>query len=313
MPDIVSLGSINVDLVRTVESTELAELADRYPWFPPAGATIEIDTSPDGFETDACEQFLGGKGANQAVAASKGGAETTLLGKVGTDQADYGVLESLRDAGVDVDGVATSSNTTGKAYIFVDETGENRIGIVEGANGAVGPAYVHDRYHEIQSAECVLLQNEIPATAMHALLDALDDEDESDRPTVILDPVPTAGIEAYFSHESIDIVTPNEVEYRALEGILDAFDGIVIRTQGPDDVVVTLADGSDFTVSPPAVTVADTTAAGDVFTGFLAARYARGDELRAAVEIAAVAASLSTTEDGAQQSIPSMDAIRRFD
>jgi ribokinase len=308
MADVVSFGSINVDLVRTGTDEELARLADEYEWLPPAGATVSVSAYPD-LPDASFRSFLGGKGANQAVAAAEAGAATALLGKTGTDQAQYDVLDSLRDRDVDVDRVERADVPTGVAYIFVESDGTNRIAVVDGANGTVDESYVESTIETVLDAECLLLQNEIPIRPMEVLLDRI--EGSSSRPTVLFDPSPVDRAERVIAHDAVDVVSVNESEQRALIDYLDSFDGTVVTTRGSDDVRV---DGSEtFTVSPPTVSPVDTTGAGDVFNGYLAAGLAAGETLRSAVELAVTAAALSTETEGAQNSIPSRADVLAFD
>ncbi|MEF8891149.1 MAG: PfkB family carbohydrate kinase [Haloferacaceae archaeon] len=307
MGDVVSLGSVNVDKRYHVAESELGELDDRYGWFPDRGQTVQVEDAPTAFLDGPDDVRHGGKGANQAVAAAKAGAATELLGKVGPDHETVDVLGRLTDAGVGTGQVGVASDPTGTAHVFVDPAGDNRIVVRPGANGTVDGAYVRARYDTIRSADCLLLQNEIPADPVVDLLSAL--ATERDRPTVVLDPAPAAGADALLC-DAVDYLTPNETEYRALQPWLDAFDGVLVRKRGADDVVVD--GGRRVTVTPPTVEAVDTTGAGDVLNGFLAARLAAGASVREAVEVGTVAGSLSTREEGARRGIPTLDAVRTY-
>lgn len=311
MVEVVSLGSINVDRTRYLTTEEIASLAADRDWFPAPGETRSIGRAPEDLTDGPYENFLGGKAANQAVAAARAGAETTLLGKVGRDASEYDVIDTLRQRGVDISNVAPAWVPTGKAYIFVDETGENHIAIVAGANGEVDSAYVTAHADLVAGASTLVFQNEIPTEGILALLDDLLDRRE--RPTVIYDPAPVAGAEAIVDHPALDILSPNETEYAALEGALPEPGPTVIRRRGPDDVVVLEEGTEQFRVSPPTVDVVDTTGAGDVFNGYLAAGLARGDDLETAVEDATAAASFSTELAGAQQAIPERETVPQID
>ncbi|MFB6196530.1 MAG: PfkB family carbohydrate kinase [Haloplanus sp.] len=304
----MSLGSINVDHVLRVSDADLAAFEERYDWFPDRGATVRVDDLPEDFAVDPDEIRHGGKGANQAVAAANAGADATMLGKVGPDHGSFDVLPGLADAGVDVDRVGTAADPTGRAYVFVDESGDNRIVVHAGANDAIDRAYVRDQYDCVRAADCLLLQNEIPVGPVEALL--ADLADDPDRPTVILDPAPPDGVTPLLSADAVDYLTPNEHEYAALEPALDAYEGVLVRKRGGDAVIV--ADGGRFTIDPPSVEAVDTTGAGDVLNGFLAARLAAGDSLREAVECGVVAGSLSTRESGARGGVPTLDEVRAF-
>ena len=308
MEDVVSLGSINVDRIHHVSESEIAALRDRYSWFPDRGQTVQIDDLPTDFPGDPDSIRHGGKGANQAVAAVKAGSETRMLGKVGPDSAEFDVLGHLMDAGVGVTRIGTASEPTGTAYVFVGPDGDNWITVRPGANGAVDSAYIQGQYDTIRSAECLLLQNEIPIEPVAALLSDL--AAERDRPTVILDPAPADGVEELLGCDAVDYLTPNENEYQALQSSLGAFDGVLVRKQGPDDVIVEAE--RRFTVPPPTVKAVDTTGAGDVLNGFLAAQLAAGASLQEAVETGTIAGSLSTREKGARRGIPTLDDVRTY-
>jgi ribokinase len=308
MGRVVSLGSINVDHVRRTTTEDLAALAARYDWFPERGRTVRVDDPPADFAADADEVRHGGKGANQAVAAARAGATTTMLGAVGTDHGRLGVLPALADAGVDVDRVGTTDTPTGSAFVFVDPGGDNRIVVRPGANAAVDDAYVRAQYDAVRDADCLLLQNEIPTDPVTTLLTAL--ADEPDRPAVVLDPAPPEGVDPLLDC-AVDYLTPNESEYAALVDVVDGFEGVLVRKRGGDPVIVTGPDDR-FTVDPPAVDPVDTTGAGDVLNGFLAARLAAGASLRDAVDTAVVAGSMATRAAGARAGIPTLGEVRAF-
>ncbi|WP_440763543.1 PfkB family carbohydrate kinase [Natronorubrum sp. DTA7] len=310
MTDVVSLGSANVDRTRYLPTDRIRDLETRYDWFPAAGETVRIDGSPElpTLEVERDESVVGGKGANQAVAAARAGAETAFLGCVGSDEAEFGVLETLADRGVAVDHVAAvADRETGKAYVFVDDAGESWIAIVGGANDAVDGAYVDRHYDRIRTADALLLQNEISVAAMERVLERL--EDEPTRPTVVFNPAPADGAGPLCSRSAVDIVVVNETEHAALEKQLADFDGTVVRTQGADDVVATGA--VDYQVTPPVVEPVDTTGAGDAFCGTLAALMSEGEGLERALEAATVAGSLATVTEGVQHAIPDRETVER--
>lgn len=309
MSQIVSLGSVNVDKVKNASGAELDELENRYDWFPARGQTVEVSAIPDDFPEAADSVFHGGKGANQAAAAATCGADTLMLGKVGSEYREFDVRQRLAAAGVDTGGIETAESApTGTAYVFVDPDGENRIIVRPGANNAVDWPYIRRHYDAIVDADCLLLQNEIPTEPVARLLAELSNE--PDRPTVVLDPAPAEGTSTLLDADAVDYVTPNEAEYGLRQSTLDAFDGGLIRKRGDDDVIVD-ADGT-FTVSPPSVPVTDTTGAGDILNGFLGARLGDGASLSEALEAATVAASLATREEGARNGIPTLEEVRAF-
>ncbi|MFB6143079.1 MAG: PfkB family carbohydrate kinase [Halorientalis sp.] len=305
MASVACFGSVNVDRVRFVDDATLADLAATYPWFPSAGETVTVESVPAEFIDAADEVFLGGKGANQAAAAAAAGADAFLAGAVGRDHDRAGVLPSLRERGVDVRDVAVTGERTGTALVFVAPDGENHIAVVPGANGDLDADDAGRALPRVRAADCLLLQNEVPVDAMRALLDGL--ADAPDAPMVLYDPAPADGAGALLAHPAVDVVTPNAAEAETVAASLADFDGLVVRTRGADGVVVEGPDG--FSQSAPPVDPVDTTAAGDVFTGYLAARLGEAAPLRDAVEEATAAASLSTTVAGAQASIPDRSVV----
>jgi len=310
MSDVVSFGSVNVDLVARLDQTTVKELPARYEWFPSPDETRAVESVPAEIDEFVNRTMIGGKGSNQSVAAARAGAATALCGLVGSDEAEYSVLSTLNGRGVNVDHVESTDAETGKAYVFVDQAGENRIAIIPGANGAVDSAYA-DRHREaLLDAECLLLQNEIPMSIMESLVSSL--ESEPDRPTVIYDPAPSVGAEPLLQYDAVDIITPNAYEYELLRDAIADFEGTVIRKRGADPAIIQQPGRESVSVTPPDVSPVDTTGAGDVFNGYLAARLAAGEPLVGAVTVAITAASLATTEEGAQQAIPSMDIVRDF-
>jgi len=302
MARVASFGSVNVDRVATLDADTLASLAERYDWFPAAGETRPVESVPDAVASLVETTYLGGKGANQVVAAAAASADAVLYGCVGHDHEQVGVLETMRDRGVDTGAVGTTDSPTGTAYVFVAPDGENHIALLGGANEDVDLSYVERHLPEVCRHDCLLVQNELPVATVDALLSALDGR--ADRPTVLFDPAPADGAGPLLAHDCIDIVTPNETEARALGDALGDFQGTVLATHGPDPVVVSTREGEEFTVTPPPATPVDTTGAGDVFAGYVAAALAEGASLRTAVERGAVAASLSVESEGVQRAVP---------
>lgn len=311
MVEVVSLGSINVDRTQYLDDAAIAELAATYDWFPDAGETRSIPDPPDDIVEATYENFLGGKAANQAVAAARAGGDTVLLGKVGRDAGEYAVTETLEQRGVDVEYVAPSMEPTGKAYIWVDEQGDSHIAIVAGANDEVDEAYILDHRDVIEAASVLLVQNEIPVAGVRSLFDELSAV--TDRPTVVVDPAPVSGVEPLVDHPVVDIVSPNATEYAALRDRLQATDNTVVKRQGPDDVVVYAGGSERFRVTPPQVDAVDATGSGDVFNGYFGTALAHGDSVETAVQTATLAASMSVELAGAQQAIPTREEVRTYD
>jgi ribokinase len=273
----------------------------------------------------ACRLGLGGKGANQAVAARRLGSAVSLIGRVGDDAFGQAVLGELHRFALDTTLVALDRDgATGMAMIHVGADGENTIAILAGGNGALGKAELEEGRAAIQGARVLLLQLEVPlatSLAAAALVRAAGG-------LAILDPAPApAGGLGGEVLAAIDILTPNETETAALTGALprSADDGIAaaraLRARGVGTAIVKLgARGAAFSGPSgegfqPAFPVAaiDSVAAGDCFNGALAHLLAQGSSsLADAVRFAAAAGALSTTRMGAADAAPSLIEVERL-
>ena len=262
---------------------------------------------------------LGGKGANQAVAAARAGALTSMVGCVGDDLFQGVVLDGLRAEGVDTTHVSTVTGPTGVAHIRVDGAGENDIVMVPLANSSLSEERVEAAVRSAQDHTSVLLlQLEIPlGAAAHAARIA-----HSLGITVVLDPAPAAHIDdAVWAFA--DVVTPNESEATALTGIevsdvASAYKAAEWFLQrGVGRAVITLGGQGCLSVDHhgavehrafPATPV-DTTAAGDAFAGNLGASLAAGMRWEAALSRAMAAGALAVTIPGASPSLPTAGAV----
>ena len=270
------VGSINLDLVVRVDR------------LPRPGETITAA---------GIEQGLGGKGANQAVAAARLGAAVSMLGAVGDDDAGERLLAMLAAEGVDTADIATVAGATGTAIVAVDAHGENAIVVVPGAN-----AEVVGRLDRCERGDVVVAQGEIPLSATTAALAA----GRGRGATTIWNPAPATPA-ARDQLALADVVVVNETELEILTGSIAA-----MRDLGVANVIVTLgargvrADlaGVHVELAARPVHVVDTTGAGDCFVGALAARLALGSPLSAAIETANLAASLAVGRRGASASMP---------
>jgi len=302
---ILVIGSLNMDLVAFA------------PRIPVAGETLTGHT------------FLsvpGGKGANQAYAAARLGADVAMLGRVGGDDLGRQLRENLTSAGCDVSGVlVTADSTTGIALIFVADSGQNSIVIVAGANGRLSPEDVATSASRFDGAAYVLLQLESPLATVTAAARAA----RRAGARVILDPAPAPS--SPLSAEllaNVDILTPNETEAAILAGVSprrlnpqEAFDvAWRLRASGPSAVIVKLgeqgvalvtSEGSQV-LPAPKVNAVDTTAAGDVFNAGLAVALTEGADIATACRFANRAAALSVTRRGAQAAAPSRAELDAF-
>ena len=265
---------------------------------------------------------LGGKGANQAIASALAGADTQIVGCVGTDLFQQIVLGTLRDRGVDVSAVRIVDGPTGVAHIRVDAGGENDIVMVPLANGQLGNEDVDAGIAAAKTRATVLL------TQLETPVDVTSYAIRSGRAAgmiVILDPAPAAPVDVDL-WPAIDIVTPNETEARLITGI-DVVDvasaqvagrwfverGVrcAVVTLGAQGVAVVDADGARHFAAPQ-VTAIDTTAAGDAFAGYLGAGLSHGLTLDEALPRAMAAGALAVTRRGASPSLPDADAVTAF-
>ncbi|WP_181704652.1 ribokinase [Chthonobacter rhizosphaerae] len=291
---IVVFGSINVDLVTAV------------PRLPGPGETVK----GPGYRT-----FPGGKGANQALAARRAGASVAMVGAVGDDGFRAEALSLLDAAGVDLSGVAAADAPTGIALIAVDERAENQIVVASGANALADPAGVASR---IGAGDWLLLQFEVPDAAVLAAAEAA----KRAGARVILNAAPAGPVPTALA-ALLDVLIVNEheaAEVAASAGLPDepkAFAAAWAARTGGACVVTLGAEGAfaasggeTVSVAPPAVTVVDTTAAGDGFVGAFAAALDRGASLADALLDGVAAGSLAVEAAGAQPSLPGADAIR---
>lgn len=301
--------------------------------------TVRLPTLPAPGQTVLGRSFLttpGGKGANQAVAARRAGAEVVFITAVGDDDLGRAALEGYRREGIDVRYArVVSGMASGVALIFVDDRGENMIGVASGANLALTPEDV-DRLPDwlFRAGDVLLAGLEIPvATARRAL-----ERGESSGMLTILNPAPVPELSASEARALIAaarVITPNRAEAVALaaagpdchdEGQDDpageaAAAARRLLTSGAREVVVTLgasgclaASASAGFRSIPAVPVdaVDTVGAGDAFTGALAVALSEGRPLFEAVAWAGAAAALAVTRAGAQPSLPHRGDIERL-
>lgn len=290
--DVVVVGSANLDLVATT------------PRLPGPGETVL---------GSHFAQHPGGKGLNQAVAASRSGAAVAMIGALGNDDAGRTLLAVAECERIDVSQVAIVAGTpTGRAVITVDARAENSIVVIPGANEL---AHVDQLPAAIGPATVVLAQLEVPiatVTAAFALARAAGIR-------TMLNPAPAPlGSLPDELLELCDLVIPNEHEVELLGGVerlLTSGVGAVVVTRGAAGVTVTersddTPDRVVWSVDAFAVDPIDTTGAGDAFCGALAARLAAGDDLRDGVRYASAAGALATTVHGAVPSIPTTEAIR---
>jgi ribokinase len=298
MPDILVVGSLNADLVV------------RAPRFPQPGETISGED---------LQIIPGGKGANQAVAAARLGANVSMLGRVGKDNFGDLLLENLKSNKVDSQLVRRADSSTGTAIIVVDSDGQNSIVLSEGANGKVNDANVSTA--SFPDYKLLLLQLEIP---IQTVLSAAQRAHESGL-HVILNPAPARALPNELISLS-DFLVPNETELSLLTGIpindMNSTEqaASALLEIGAKNVIVTLGSKGALIVTDAQVVhvesykanVIDTTAAGDAFIGGFATALLQDKSLEEAVRYGCACGALATTKFGAQPSLPTKEEVRLF-
>ncbi|HBG00661.1 MAG TPA: ribokinase [Firmicutes bacterium] len=286
---------------------------------------VQTPRVPDEGETIMATSFrrcFGGKGANQAVAAVRQGAQTIMAGRVGADSFGEEQVASLRREGIDTKYIVVDEEqVSGVASILIDARGNNRIMVVAGANGAVSPRDIEALVPVMAECSCVVIQLEIPLDAALAAIRKANAQGAK----VILDPAPAQPLPlSIYPH--ITVITPNALEAELLAGVpvndlVSAKEAAqILLDRGVLAVVITLGSqgvygltlAGEFHLPAYEVNVVDTVAAGDTFTGALAALIGSGRSLMYAAEYANAAAALAVTRRGAQLSIPTEDEVRQF-
>ncbi|GGU89316.1 ribokinase [Streptomyces litmocidini] len=286
MTSIVVLGSTNMDLVVHVPRT------------PALGETV----TGRSFRT-----IPGGKGANQAVAAARAGAEVAMIGVVGADEFGPRLRAALEHCAVDTDLLRTAEGPSGTAHVVVDDEGGNAIVVVPGANGTL-TSLTHGDEALIGTADTLLLQLELPLSVV------VEGAVTARRLGVrtVLTPAPAQPLPPELL-AATDLLVPNEHEAAALTGLTDPREAARALLRDVPEVVVTLgAAGSLYAVRgaepvavpAPRVRAVDTTGAGDTFVGALAVALGEGRPAPEALAWAQTAAALSVRREGASTSMP---------
>lgn len=280
--------------------------------------TIKGDRLPKPGETVLGGEFRmgpGGKGANQAVAAQRLGADVSFICKVGRDIFGDNAIAGYQKEGIDCSRILRSDKASGTALILVDGNAENCIAVAPGANADLTPEDVDSVADVIRSADYLILQLEIP---VESVLRAAKIAHEAGV-YVILNPAPACHLpEELFGY--ISLITPNQTESALLSGVEDNLDAAVERLMqlGVKDVVVTLGSKGSLVISEGAKTLVpslkvkavDTTAAGDTFCGALCVALSEGCSLVDAAGFATKASALTVQKMGAQDSIPFRSDIK---
>ena len=298
MPKVVVIGSANVDLTIRVER------------LPQLGETV----SGGEFYTS-----FGGKGANQAVAAHKAGAEVRFLAKVGCDQNGEAIIKNLEALGLTSGGILRDeSRNSGVALIMVDRMGSNTIAVAPGSNRNLTEEDIHRAESDISWGEVLLIQLEVPMPTVKEALRLA----KAHGLRTILNPAPARRLPEEIV-ALVDILTPNEIEAGTLTG--DMAEDLNEATRaaskllesGAGHVIITLGERGacwvqrDRVQAFPAfpVTAVDSTAAGDAFNGALALALAEEWLMQEAISFANAAGALTVTKKGAQDSLPTREEI----
>jgi ribokinase len=301
-PRIVVVGSINLDLVV------------RCAHLPRPGETVVGQT---------LREIPGGKGANQAVAAARLGANVRMIGRVGDDAFGARLRAELKSAGVDDTYVLDTPNCeSGIALISVDDAGENSIIVVPGANGRLTPADVAASEVAFRNAQVLLVQLEVP---LETIVAAVRMARKHGLP-VIVDPAPA--VDALPPELlAADVICPNETEAAKLTGVpvlsvdeateaalwlRDRGARIAIVKRGEHGVVVASGEAAPRSFASFRVDAVDSTAAGDAFAGALGIAMAENQPLEEAIAFACAAGAVAASRPGAQPSLPSREDVKRM-
>ena len=300
MGEILVIGSSNTDLIATMEN------------FPVKGETIE----GLGFH-----QAMGGKGANQAMAAHKSGGKVSFVTCLGNDVNGRSAIEYYKREGLDVTlSVLIDDVPSGAAMIWVDSKGDNSIVIIPGANGKLNSDYILKLEKYIAKASVVVLQMEIPLQTIETICSLA----HKNNTMVMLNVAPANQLSDNLL-KTIDILVVNKNEAETLTGVKveSGKEEVVVDLlldRGVKTVLLTLGEkgsilknqGNVFSVPAYRVRTIDTTAAGDTFCGAFIAEYIRSQNFVKALEFATAASAICVTRMGAQPSMPTLVEVYEF-
>lgn len=299
MKKVVVVGSINMDLV------------------------TRCKRAPKGGETLFGEEFSqvpGGKGANQAVTIGKLGTNVIMLGKIGKDSFGKDMLASMEKNGVNIQHIEEGEKATGIAKIIVEESGQNRILVVAGANSEVDKEYVDRHLAAIKESDIVVTQLEIPIETVEYTLKKAKEFGK----ITILNPAPARELSDEIIKNS-DFIIPNESELALITGMAVETEeeikkaGKKLLDMGVKNLIITLGSKGSLHLnrdkcefhSAYKVKAIDTTAAGDSFIGGVV-RELNGDSISEAIEFGTKVSAIAVTKKGAQTSIPTIEEVIKF-
>lgn len=297
---VVVLGSLNVDRILQMDRV------------PEPGETLALNNQ---------DMAGGGKGANQAIAAARSGAQTSFIGRVGADENGKFMLQQLVNSGVTTDLVAVDEDAgTGQAFVMVEKSGENRILIYGDANAQLSATDVKKAQTQIAAADLMVAQLETPVETTQFAFQMAKELGVK----TILNPAPAVAKLPAELLKNTDVITPNETEVEILTGIAVTDEAAMLKAAqrlhdlGVATVIITLGskgvfydDGAQHGIVPAfKVQAVDTTAAGDTFLGALSSELNPDlSNLKTAIEYGNKASSLAVQKMGAQPSIPTRKDI----
>ena len=297
-----------------VVGSNMTDLVTSIIRMPAPGETLEAPAFSMGF---------GGKGANQAVAAARLGADVMMVTKVGDDVFGQSTIDNLKSNGIDTSHVGTvAGKSSGVAPIFVDASGENSIFIIKGANNDLRPADIDAAAEDLKRCDLILMQLEVPLETVYYTIAFADKHGIE----TILNPAPAAPDLDPKQVTKATFVVPNETELALLTGLPTGTDAEIetaarfLIGKGIRTVIVTLGSRgarlitaeSSTLIEPLKVTPKDTTGAGDAFIGSFARYYVEGRELEASLKKAALYAADSITREGTQKSYATAEEFDQF-
>ncbi|WP_130859046.1 ribokinase [Gracilibacillus phocaeensis] len=284
-PRVCVIGSINMDMVTSTNKV------------PGQGETVLGES----FTT-----YPGGKGANQAIAAARSGAEVTMIGAVGKDDFGQSLINRFQQEGINKEAIELISHeSTGVATILLSD-GDNRIIVAPGANHHVTPELIEKKKDMICANDIILMQFEIPMETIEYTTQLAAQHNIP----VVINPAPFQEIPGRVS-EAATFFTPNELELHAMKETvnIETMKEKIMVTKGKNGVDFTLSTGEKKTVHAYSANVKDTTGAGDTFNGAFVTEFAKEQDVEKAIAFANAAASLAVEKIGAQEGIPMREAV----
>ena len=281
--------------------------------------TLRCNKFPKPGETIACNSFnlsIGGKGLNQAVAASITSSDVTFLTALGNDTNKDYILNNLRDYNLNIKPIIKNSPTGNAVILVEEETKENEIIITGGANQELNKNDIDNNIDLIKECDYILLQLEINIDVIKYILEKAKFYNKE----VILNPAPFQYLDNYIL-ENVTYLTPNETELKSLTGEDDYMNGAkTLLNKGVKNVIITLGSkgsvlvnkNETIRINSHKVNAVDTTGAGDAYNGVFLGFLALGYTVKESLEYASIAGALSVTKKGAAKSYPKKDEIINF-